>query len=175
MRNIRCHVCFRLFGGLRGLHGHQTRKHPNRVKKVVFNKTQVCSKCDTRKDRKYFSKNVWRTNRLNGWCKSCLRKIAIKCREHRNSQSRKIARALRLEVLQHYSKKRTPECACCKIQILEFLGIDHVKGGGRKHKETVKHLYAWLKKNRFPKGFRVLCHNCNQSLGAYGYCPHDSK
>lgn len=30
----------------------------------------------------------------------------------------------------------------------------------------------WLKRNDWPKGFRVLCHNCNSSLGYYGYCPH---
>jgi hypothetical protein len=30
----------------------------------------------------------------------------------------------------------------------------------------------WLRKNGFPKGFRVLCHNCNFAHGHYGYCPH---
>jgi len=24
----------------------------------------------------------------------------------------------------------------------------------------------------YPTGFRVLCHNCNQAIGLYGYCPH---
>lgn len=30
----------------------------------------------------------------------------------------------------------------------------------------------WLKKNDYPKGFQILCHNCNMSKGFYGYCPH---
>ena len=34
--------------------------------------------------------------------------------------------------------------------------------------------YRWLKKNKYPKAFRVLCHNCNVSYGLYGYCPHTS-
>lgn len=37
-------------------------------------------------------------------------------------------------------------------------------------KEEGKNLYYWLLVHNFPKGFRVLCHNCNQSLGMYGYC-----
>ena len=32
-----------------------------------------------------------------------------------------------------------------------------------------------INSNSFPPGFRVLCHNCNQALGAYGYCPHKGK
>lgn len=31
---------------------------------------------------------------------------------------------------------------------------------------------GWLIHNRFPEGFRVLCFNCNNSLGMHGYCPH---
>jgi hypothetical protein len=33
-------------------------------------------------------------------------------------------------------------------------------------------MYAYLIRNNFPEGYRVLCHNCNQSLGYFGYCPH---
>lgn len=35
------------------------------------------------------------------------------------------------------------------------------------------HFYKWLEHNHFPPGFRVLCHNCNQARGFYGYCPHE--
>jgi predicted transcriptional regulator len=33
-------------------------------------------------------------------------------------------------------------------------------------------MYNWLKNHNFPSGFRVLCYNCNSSIGAWGYCPH---
>ena len=36
-------------------------------------------------------------------------------------------------------------------------------------------IYQWLKNNSYPKGFRVLCYNCNNSYGHYGYCPHKNK
>jgi len=135
-----------------------------------------CSLCGKPKPAIAFSVDRSRRNGRHPWCKKCCRDFA-KSRRHiylprKNKASRETRIKLRLEVLTHYSKGK-PECACCKISILEFLGIDHVKGGGRKHKQLVRHIYNWLKKNNFPKGFRVLCHNCNQSLGAYGYCPHD--
>lgn len=83
---------------------------------------------------------------------------------------------LRKEVLGYYSNNIF-ECACCGESHIEFLGIDHVNGGGFKHRKNIKrnNIYFWLKSNNFPSGFRVLCYNCNLSLGFYGYCPHDKE
>ncbi len=67
-------------------------------------------------------------------------------------------------------------CACCGETTEEFLCIDHIAGGGNQHKKAIKkwgsQFYAWLRSQGYPPGFRVLCHNCNLSLGYYGYCPH---
>jgi hypothetical protein len=84
-------------------------------------------------------------------------------------------RKLKIEVIAAYGGK----CVCCKEKNIEFLAVDHENGGGRKHRTEIagtgSAFYAWLKRNKFPKdGLRVLCHNCNQSLGLYGYCPHQS-
>lgn len=79
----------------------------------------------------------------------------------------------RIEVLAYYSKG-TPICECCGESHMEFLGIDHINGGGSKHRKesNCTNIYRLLKKNNFPEGYRVLCHNCNLSIGFYGYCPH---
>ena len=34
--------------------------------------------------------------------------------------------------------------------------------------------WEWLLRHGFPEGFRVLCHNCNQAIGVYGACPHQT-
>ncbi len=85
--------------------------------------------------------------------------------------------ALRLEILHYYSKD-SMQCACCGEDILYFLAIDHINGGGNKHyKELIEKgttLDQYLINNNFPPGYRILCHNCNSSLGAYGYCPHNN-
>ncbi len=70
-----------------------------------------------------------------------------------------------------------PCCACCREANLEFLQIDHINGGGTAHiKELFRQgmtFYRWLHGEGYPEGFRVLCSNCNFSLGHYGYCPHE--
>ena len=79
---------------------------------------------------------------------------------------------LRKDVLFHYGGV----CACCGESTYEFLSLDHIYGGGNKQKRELgkrgPNFYRWLKVNGYPEGYRVLCHNCNQALGAYGYCPH---
>lgn len=66
-------------------------------------------------------------------------------------------------------------CACCGETKKEFLALDHINGGGSAHRKLKKShaIYREVIKLGFPKDrFRLLCHNCNQSIGYYGYCPH---
>ena len=76
-------------------------------------------------------------------------------------------------VFEHYGK----ECVCCGEDEVMFLTMDHIDGGGEKHrKEIGRKIYNWLYRNNFPEGFQVLCMNCN--WGKYlngGSCPHKQK
>lgn len=86
----------------------------------------------------------------------------------------KYTRKIKEEVLGHYSEGHL-ECACCSEDKIEFLTIDHINGGGTEHRRSIgngRSFYRWLKNHEYPDGFRVLCMNCNFSLGKYGYCPH---
>ena len=80
-----------------------------------------------------------------------------------------------------------PSCACCGTEHMEFLTIDHADGKGAEHRRQLQqeagwsyknasmcgsHFYQWLQRHGYPPGFRVLCFNCNFSLGHFGYCPH---
>jgi hypothetical protein len=51
-------------------------------------------------------------------------------------------------------------CVGCGETDFPVLTIDHINGGGNKHRKEVGSLYRWLIKNNFPEGFRVLCRNC---------------
>src|SRR6266496_1690657 len=74
--------------------------------------------------------------------------------------------------IEYYSDNKV-ECACCHESMYEFLTIDHINGGGHKHKQIHRGaLYSWLIKNGFPEGYMVLCYNCNCAKGLYGSCPH---
>jgi len=88
----------------------------------------------------------------------------------RQRELRKIARQ---EVIEHYGGK----CVCCGEEHIEFLCIDHVKGGGtqerRDNNKRGSAFYLYLRRHGYPEGYRLLCQNCNFSIGKYGYCPHD--
>ena len=76
---------------------------------------------------------------------------------------------VKLEAIEHYGGK----CACCGEKVVEFLTIDHKGGGGNKQLKSINGaISSWLKKHNWPKGFRVLCYNCNCAIGFFGYCPH---
>lgn len=81
---------------------------------------------------------------------------------------------LRADVLGAYGGK----CQCCGESEVKFLSIDHINGGGAKHRRALKirtpeRFYCWLRMNGYPKDqFQILCHNCNLAKGFYGKCPH---
>ena len=69
----------------------------------------------------------------------------------------------KLEVLQHYSNSNIPFCNICKIEDIDILTIDHIYNNGAEHRKKMKghDLYYELIKTDFPKGYQVLCRNCN--------------
>lgn len=115
----------------------------------------------------------------HGRCARCLKYHRTYARNRDPATIRKynqeLGRKLKNEVYAAYGGYR---CACCGITDPEFLAVDHIDGGGNEHRKTVGgtgtgvYLYRWLKKNGFPPGFRILCHNCNWAYGHFGYCPH---
>jgi hypothetical protein len=94
--------------------------------------------------------------------------------------SRKYKRKIRLEILRHYSLGE-PKCSCCGETHVEFLTIDHIKGYKNSpdykkvRRRSGTEFYVWLKNNNYPTGYRILCFNCNMSLGIWGYCPHNKN
>ena len=120
-------------------------------------------------------------------CEAC--KKAHRDRYHANrvehaKTAKERRRRLKLAAFNAYGG---PHCACCKERHLEFLSIDHIEQDGATHREKLlaefgwksnrsamcgSTFYAWLKRQDYPPGFRVLCMNCNFSISKFGYCPH---
>lgn len=86
---------------------------------------------------------------------------------------------IRLEALEHYSEGKV-ECACCGEKGLVFLSIDHIKGNGSEERRKIdpkgkrggNGFVYWLKKNGWPKGYQILCYNCNFAKRQNTQCPH---
>lgn len=73
------------------------------------------------------------------------------------------------------------KCACCGEAAYEFLTLDHINGDGAAHRKLLSgkarsssiRIYRDVKRRGCPTDqFRVLCFNCNCSIGCWGYCPH---
>lgn len=77
---------------------------------------------------------------------------------------------LREVVLNAYGAK----CACCGHEKTASLTLDHVEGGGKKHRKNLSMgVLSWAKREGFPKSLRCLCQNCNLSAHfGGGVCIH---
>jgi hypothetical protein len=111
-------------------------------------------------------------------CKTCCAKKRSwheNNRERSNENAARLRRRLWDQVLEAYGQR----CACCGETMVEFLTVDHVDGGGQKHRAslggTMAALLRWIIKHGFPRSIRILCMNCNLSYGLYGYCPHQKE
>lgn len=98
--------------------------------------------------------------RLSGWNKAAQRRANEK---------------LRRSVLAAYGGK----CSCCGEEEYRFLTLDHIKeGSGKTHRagRNAASVYRELRDKEWPKGYRVLCWNCNCGRTANGgVCPHKMR
>ena len=142
---------------------------------------KICGKCNLEKSVNEFY--VERTKPDNS---ILYRRIFKECDKKRSKDNagknlprkretaRKYYKNIRLAALAQYSNGKF-KCACCSEPRIEFLAIDHINEDGAKHRKEVgvtRAIFNWLKKNKYPKGFQVLCYNCNMAKSFYGECPH---
>ena len=143
-------------------------------------KGRVCAKCKKYKTAEHFHYHRGYKGGLFCWCNSCQSAYCKKrwhARVDVRDKAREGHRRARVDALMAYSPNRVPICACCGETEIKFLCIDHINGGGTKHRHRLGRtdLYYWLKARGYPKGYQVLCHNCNCAKGFYGECPHQAN
>jgi len=152
----------------------------------------ICPKCEVDKPFSRFPLRDGRT-KIRRCCSACYLIIGNRNRRERyrlhpekHDEAKKRLRQRQKEIrwgrkvaaLTNYGGT-PPKCACCGEGHIEFLNIDHKNGDGQKHRKMFNNdsttFFRWLEKQNYPKdlGLRVLCWNCNCSMGTWGYCPHD--
>jgi len=87
-----------------------------------------------------------------------------KNREKVRHQKLRERQNIKVAVLTHYGNGK-PACVRCGFDDLRALSIDHIYGGGSKHRQAVSkgggyNFYHWLKRQGFPEGYQSLCMNC---------------
>lgn len=121
---------------------------------------KTCKTCKELKNDEDFYRCSGSGNRSKSWCKKCTVKSA-----------KLVKIKARNDCLKAYGNK----CSCCGENKKEFLALDHINGGGNEHRRKIgtNRIYFVVRNEGYPKDkYRILCHNCNLSLGFYGYCPH---
>lgn len=128
---------------------------------------RVCKKCQAKYAR------AWNKRNPKAYLAAAARWRAAnieKAREGSRTQHRKIRDAF----IAAYGGK----CKCCGERESVFLTLEHVGGGGGRHRKKFGGNYGVLrelKKRGWPqKGFALLCHNCNHGERVGG-CPHRKK
>jgi len=139
----------------------QRREHYKKNKdKINAKRREYGQKPEVKKKKSEVDKK-WRENNYELSLKrnrECCKNYDIKCKKL---------------VFEHYGKK----CSCCGEKEMMFLTIDHINGGGEKHRKKIgRKIYRWLVINNFPDGFKTLCFNCNWGKHINGgICPHKQK
>lgn len=138
-----------------------------------------CPKCETEKPLDKFG---------NSYCKSCQNTYNREYRRNISKEKEKWYR--RTEDTQGQYKRRIYRkdilrqemilayggaCSCCGENDMHFLTLEHLEGGGNKHRrEFKKASRTWqdLKNRSWPSGHTILCWNCQMGKTHYGVCPH---
>jgi len=130
-------------------------------------------------------RTIYRENFPSGYqilCYTCnmIKEFERRRNEHLYSTNKdairenRYSRKLKQDVMEVYCKGKA-RCQCCGFDNIDGLSIDHineVKNFIRPNLHS-KELHKYLKRNIYPKGFQVLCINCNSAKGKLGKCPHD--
>ena len=147
------------------------RRNPGRSIK------KVCTKCGTLKGPKRFP-----VRRQGGWCTDCRRSYArergraiaadpIRKALHEISNNSCKA-ALRAQAFRNLGRA----CACCGQPRQWSLELDHIEGGGTKHRHEVGGglgVYRAARRESWPKSkYQMLCSTCNRGKWRNGVCPH---
>lgn len=144
------------------------------TKRLPIETARICKQCGEEKPiEEFFYSSQKKIRRRT--CKKCTyerarsypsRLNATSRAQERNRRERKIA-------FEAYGGK----CMCCGETTPIFLAFDHINGGGSQHRGNIRRrrfstIARWLIAENFPKGFQILCNNCNWAKHANGVCPH---
>lgn len=113
----------------------------------------VCKRCEHEKEST-------KSSQKQNICKDCF-----------NIDARKYKQQVKDSVFEKYGGYT---CKCCGETEKMFLSIDHIDGGAKGISST--DLYRIIKRDNYPTGYQILCHNCN--LGKYmndNKCPHETN
>lgn len=142
---------------------------------------KICSKCKRKLSLRNFYRDTQKKDCLSSSCKECHRKQQIisyekrreKClkyhKEHyqkNKEKNKEIQKKHRVKIFTEIFNLLGNQCVMCGIKDRRVLQIDHIKGGGYRHRKIKGYGMGYYKdilksiKNKENK-YQLLCANCN--------------
>lgn len=124
-----------------------------------------CCRCKKLQWAKNFSVDRSRKRGRRPICRECVAADRLKNLKGARAQGRKWWAKLKKQIFDHYGHK----CARCGFDEPDALSIDHIHGGGNRHRKQLKNsaaFYPDIIRNGFPDGYRTLCLNCQFIVSA---------
>lgn len=139
--------------------------------------TKKCSECGERKSLRLFYRDIQKSDGLTSRCRDCIRKQTIDSYSKRRESALEYARNYyeqnkdkrrqqinnkRKEIIAQIFELLGNECTKCSFANKIALQIDHLNGGGYKHRRIKgggMSYYKDILKNI--KNYQLLCANCN--------------
>ena len=133
-----------------------------RDQSILANGVKYCKVHGDQSLDKYYV-NQWKGHTLIQ-CKECVKRLAKSNPNYLSEQSkakaRRLLREARQGVLEHYSNGRMC-CAICGEDHYECLALDHINGGGTKHRKEATNYWKDFKKKGWPEGLSAVQRKLN--------------
>jgi hypothetical protein len=131
---------------------------------------KICPHCKENKSAEYYYANRRAKDGLSSYCKQCqnvirrykrANKLGFYAQKDRDATRKRMREKIVVRkqlILNHYGQ----QCTRCGFNDIRALSVDHINGDGAKHRKEIPscNLYEWLIDNDYPKGFQILCMNC---------------
>ncbi len=127
--------------------------------------TTLCTDCNRKRNKERYQRGIK------------VRKNYRHSHKRETSEyNRNMGEQTKRDVMTHYGNGEC-KCVLCGYNDIRALSIDHINGGGRKHRLSLNmnggggiNFYKWLIKEDYPEGYRTLCLNCQSIVESEKRC-----
>ncbi len=154
------------------------------VKQMETEPLNLCRVCGTTEPSRFYSC-------IHHFCKHCFAPVSKQRRMKQATKNKELYGTIyppgQMEKRREYMRLKRAErrslalsllgsrCECCGESRPDNLAFNHIHGNGRKSGGGFISVDHILKMDYPSSEYKILCHNCNNAISVFGYCPHQGR